>query len=363
VKKLSDTRVIFIAGSLGQGGAERQLYYMLQALKASGSFVSVLSLTSGEFWEERIRSLGVDVTWVGRSRGKLARLRSIIRILRRQRPDFVQSQHFFTNLYAVVAGRCAGVLDIGSIRSNARDEVRHNGPIFGPANLRLPRALIVNSRAAIEHALHRNVRPERVHFLANVVDTEEFLPAAQCDERPLHIVSVGRLIRLKRHDMLLQAAARLKDKFGRVIVTIAGAGGLETELRTLGAQLQFGPDLRLVGAIDSASVAQLYRTADVFALTSEYEGTPNALMEAMSAGLPVVATRVGGVPALVQDGSNGLLINAGDVDALTAALEQLATDSDLRRSLGTAARQHIQQTYSVQRLPAALEEIYNAVTA
>jgi glycogen synthase len=69
------------------------------------------------------------------------------------------------------------------------------------------------------------------------------------------------------------------------------------------------------------------------------------------------------VPALVQDGSNGLLINAGDVDALTAALEQLATDSDLRRSLGTAARQHIQQTYSVQRLPAALEEIYNAVTA
>ena len=209
VKRLCDRDICFIAGSLGQGGAERQLYYMLRALSSSGARVRVLSLTSGEFWERRIQDLGVEVVYIGCARSRVGRLRAIVSHLRRRRPDFIQSQHFFANLYAALAGRCTGIADIGAIRSNAHHEIRNGGPVFGRLNLRLPRALFVNSRAALENAVRQRVRRERLHFVGNVVDTHTFAPAACTDRETIRILSVGRLIALKRHDLLLRAAAAL----------------------------------------------------------------------------------------------------------------------------------------------------------
>jgi glycosyltransferase involved in cell wall biosynthesis len=361
VKKLRDTSVTFIAGTLGRGGAERQLYYNLSALAACGATARVLSLTSGEFWENRIRALGVEVIWVGQSGHRLVRLRSIVHLLRQQKPDFVQSQHFFANLYAAMAGRLTGIHDIGAIRSSGHDEVIEHGPVFGPASLKLPRALVVNSQAAVENVLRRNVPPERVYLLPNVVDTDEFAPPAERrNSGPLHILTVGRLVPVKRQDLLVRAAASLRQKLGRVVVTIAGPGPLEPELRRLGDELGFGSDLRLPGALDGAALVDAYQNADLFVLTSEFEGTPNALMEAMAAALPVVATDVGGIPALVKHDRTGLLVPPGS-DELVASLEQLAGDTARQRELGSAARKHIVEHHSVRMLPHALEEIYNAI--
>ncbi len=97
-RDLEDLRVAFIVGTLGQGGAERQLYYILEALRASGARPRVLCLTHGEFWEDRIRALGVDVRWVGMSSSRLARLRAIVLDIRREPVAVIQSQHFYTNV-------------------------------------------------------------------------------------------------------------------------------------------------------------------------------------------------------------------------------------------------------------------------
>src|SRR5258706_1735559 len=94
---LGGLRVCFIAGTLGQGGAERQLFYMLQAMRAQGTPLRVLSLTQGEFWEQRIRALGVPVVWVGERTSRLARLCRIVKELAPDRPDVLQSSHFYTN--------------------------------------------------------------------------------------------------------------------------------------------------------------------------------------------------------------------------------------------------------------------------
>src|SRR6266566_5056505 len=99
MRELRGLKVCFLAGTLGQGGAERQLFYMLTALKHSGALPRVLSLTEGEHWHERIESLGVPVTWVGQSRFRLERLRKIVEELKRDPPDIFQSQHFFANIY------------------------------------------------------------------------------------------------------------------------------------------------------------------------------------------------------------------------------------------------------------------------
>ena len=119
-------RICFLAGTLGQGGAERQLYYMLEELQQAGLRVTLLCLTQGEFWERRITELGVRCVWVGQKQSRLWRLFRIFQELRQERPDIVQSQHFYTNLYAAVAGRILGLPTIGAIRSDVFGEVRDN---------------------------------------------------------------------------------------------------------------------------------------------------------------------------------------------------------------------------------------------
>ena len=112
---ISRVKVCFLAGNLQQAGAERQLFYILKTLREQNARVRLLSLTSGDFWEGKLRDLGIPVEWVGRSRSKVARLAKITRVLLRERPDIVQCQHFYANSYAAAAGRFAGSRTIGAI--------------------------------------------------------------------------------------------------------------------------------------------------------------------------------------------------------------------------------------------------------
>src|SRR5687767_3425630 len=137
-------RITFLAGTLGQGGAERQLFYILQALRDHGVGLRLLCLTQGEFWEQRIREeLHVPVAWVGRSSLRLGRLLRIVMELRRQLPDVIQSQHFFTNLYVAGAARLLQRPEIGAIRNDVTSEVGNS--FMGRLSLTTPRYLAVNS--------------------------------------------------------------------------------------------------------------------------------------------------------------------------------------------------------------------------
>ncbi|MFM8395386.1 MAG: glycosyltransferase, partial [Acidobacteriota bacterium] len=129
-------KIAFIAGTLGQGGAEKQLYHLLRALRDGGASLHLLCLTQGEFWEGPIRELGIPISWVGQSRSRLARLRHILAVLRGIAPQLVQSQHFYTNLYAALAGRLLRIPSVGAIRNDLFSELRHGGRLLGPLCLR-----------------------------------------------------------------------------------------------------------------------------------------------------------------------------------------------------------------------------------
>src|SRR5262249_2475156 len=142
----SQLRVCFLAGTLGQGGAEQQLFYLLKTLRGQGATVRLLSLMRGEFWEAPIAEFGVEVRWVGQSDSRLARLGRIIREARAFRPQILQSQHFYTNLYAAAAGRALGVREIGALRCDGSSEVAEHGRALGKLSLRWPRLIAANSR-------------------------------------------------------------------------------------------------------------------------------------------------------------------------------------------------------------------------
>jgi glycosyltransferase involved in cell wall biosynthesis len=355
---LTQLKLAFVAGTLGQGGAERQLYYMLRALRQSGASVRVLCLDRGAFWEERIRNLGVAVDWVGRWRSKIGRTLDVCAKLRAASPDVVQSSHFYTNSYAAAAASVLRGRSVGALRSNGHKEASDCGRVGGWLNLHTPSILASNSDAALGYAVDRGCAPDKLFLLPSVVDTNELKPAAVRSTAPLRLLAVGRFVPAKRFDRLLEALSRLKLELDqKVIGILVGSGPLETELKAKAAALGLGPeDIEFRGAMKDAS--PVYREADALVITSDYEGTPNVALEAMACGLPVVATRVGGVPGVVHHGRNGLLVDAQDSEALVSALQNLATNRHLQLRLGKAGRAYVESKHSLESLPVKLAELY-----
>jgi glycosyltransferase involved in cell wall biosynthesis len=358
---LEERRVCFIAGTLGQGGAEQQLFYMLQALRNAGASVRLLSLTRQEVWQERIEALGVPVTWVGKSASRWRRFRDIVTELRRQPPEIVQSQHFFTNLYAVAAARELGIHEVAAIRNNVVSDVRHTGALMGRLSLHLPRTIAANSQAAIRVALERGVAPRRLHLLPNVVDAARFHPRPWSDGDVVRVLGIGRLVEQKRFDRFLRVFARARERSDRELrAVIAGDGALQPRLVAQATALGLPPSAVEFRGLTRDPVP-LYQEADVLLLTSDYEGMPNVVLEAMACGLPVVATRVGGVPEIVRHGVTGLIAEPDSEERLVDALVQLAGDAHERRRLAGGARRFVERDRSPEGLPLVLGRLYQAV--
>src|SRR5437660_1288050 len=111
-------KVCYVAGTLGQGGAERQLLYAIQAMRQSGATTRILCFEHGGFWEEPLKQAGAAVTWLGPHRSKFKRLVRIVKELKRDPPDILEARHFYTNAYASLGGLLLGSKAIGALRSN-----------------------------------------------------------------------------------------------------------------------------------------------------------------------------------------------------------------------------------------------------
>ena len=363
---LSKIRICYLAGTLGQGGAERQLYYAIQALLQSGASVRVMSLESGGFWEDPIKKLGASVTWVGQDRSRLKRVLRIVKELKREPADILQCQHFYTNAYASVAVLLLNCVAIGALRSNGYFDLGQSGRLGGRINLHIPRLLAANSQSSIRFAMERGVPQSRLYFLPNVVDTDRFKPAAR-ENAGITLLAAGRLTREKRLDRFLTLIHRLRSEHGlNVRGCIAGPTrsdqDLRPELERQAAALGLFPDgLQFLGSV--ADMSSIYQQATMCVLTSEHEGTPNVLLEAMAAGLPVVATSVGGIPDIVQHGQTGFLVSGDDREALVQAVLKLIHDPDLRSNMGRRARAYVEETHSIRRLAENLSGLYEIAFA
>jgi glycosyltransferase involved in cell wall biosynthesis len=358
MRDLAKLNICFIAGTLGQGGAERQLFYVLKALQQAGATVRLLSLTKGEYWQDKIEAIGIPAYWVGRRGSRALRLAVILNLLRRWRVDVIQSQHFYTNLYATTAARLLGKREIGAIRNDCLSEVRSNGAFMGRLSLRLPRAIVANSKTAMRNAVSMGAPAGCLHLLPNVVDTEIFSPRCARAGATVTLLAAGRLTEQKRIDRFLYIVHRLKQ-VSRVQIraVVAGDGPLLPQLQARARKLGLLPDtVEFRGTV--AEMAPVYKEADVLVSTSDWEGTPNVVLEAMASGLPVVATCVGGVADIVAHGQNGFLLDPASEGQAVEVLHLLVQNRDLRQQFGEHARLYVQRNHSPVNLSRLLGEIY-----
>lgn len=353
-----DLKLCFLAGTLGRGGAERQLVYMLRALKTAGIETRVLCLTKGEPLEEEIRAMGIQVTWVGASRWRPIRLYRIIKELRREPAHIVQSAHFYTNLYVAVAGRLLGMKSIGAVRNDLTSELKGHG-VMGWGQLHLTLHLITNSELARRRAIDEGIKPEQIAVVPNVVDAIGANGAIGNGTGAVRILFAARLTDQKRPDRFLRALQKIAESRPDLNFkgTIVGDGPLRPGLEELADSLCLRPKyLEFLGELADSKPA--YDKSDLVVLTSDWEGTPNVLLEAMSRGLPVVATDVGGVSELVSNGENGLLVETHDVDSVANSIITLIESPQLRTRMGAFGRHVALEKHSPRRLAERLISVY-----
>jgi glycosyltransferase involved in cell wall biosynthesis len=354
-------RICFLAGTLGRGGAERQLVYMIRALVRAGVSVRVLSLTRGEAYEQEIRDLGVEVAFCGASGNKAARAVAIVRELRREPADIVQCAQLFVNLYAAAGARACGAIEIGAVRTDLSRDLVGAWWLLGRISLRVPRFLIANSRAGVRAAQRFAGSPERVLLLENVLDTEKFHPPLGRRDRsgPVRVLFMGRLVPQKRADRFLRAFAQLERRHpGAAEAWIAGAGYLRAELERYASSLGLTSSVRFLG--EQADAAELLRQVDLVVMTSDWEGQPNSLIEAMGTGLPVLSTRMGAVDEIVPSEA-GVVVPVDDEQLLADKLCVLVGDRTLREELGKRGLAHVRRELSVAALEPRLLATYEQV--
>ena len=354
-------RVAFLAGTLARGGAERQLLFQLRALAGAGIRIEVLSFTRGEHHEDAIRRLGIPVRSVDGAGNPVRRVVAVIRALRGFRPHVVQAAHFFVNPYAAAGARACGAVELGSLRSDGVFDVTAHG-VWGLPLLHVPRALVANSEAARRAVASRRLPVGRVHVLPNAVDLDRFgriRAGAHSPGTPLALV-IGRLTDVKRYDRFLDALAAARRTVPALCGEVVGDGparaALEAHARALG--LLSGGAVRFTGTSDD--VAAPLARASMLVSCSDHEGMPNVVLEAMAAGVAVIATPAGECPALVRDGVTGVLVPFEPASGLSTAMVRLARDAGLRRTLGESGRAFVSRAHAPDRLLPRLLAIYAA---
>lgn len=201
----------------------------------------------------------------------------------------------------------------------------------------------------------------RMHVVHCGVETELIAPADRPPpdrEGAFRVLNVGRLAPVKGQAVLLDAIAALARDGRDVELLVVGDGPERAALERAAGGLELNGRVRLLGARSAEETLALYQQADAFCLTSFAEGLPVVLMEALAAGLPSVATRIMGVPELIEDGRTGLLVTPGRADEVAAALARLADDADLRSRLAAAGRKKVEAEFELEGSVARLRELF-----
>ncbi|MEI8208466.1 MAG: glycosyltransferase family 4 protein [Methylococcales bacterium] len=180
------------------------------------------------------------------------------------------------------------------------------------------------------------------------VDPERFKPLKKVNETEYcNLLCVGRLTPAKGQAILLESLAQLKNEGVFITLTLVGMGPDEQSLREYAESLGIGLQVTFTGAVDQDHILDYYKAADIFVLPSFAEGLPVVLMEAMAMEIPCITTAITGVPELIVNGQNGLLVPASDTDGLTKAIRLLVINSALRQQLGRAGRETVLADYDL----------------
>jgi L-malate glycosyltransferase len=358
----------------GNGGTEAQAQLLAELLQARGHRVQVLAphLDKARPLTETIRGIAVERLPYPRlkSLGALILIARFARRLLRDRGKYDAVHIHLAKNLAAGAGLVQPWLGI-PVMVKVSGAWEFEGGVLDPTLRRNPLVALLNAcirRVAFVQAISQKTRqkllaagyPERrIQMIPNAVDVSLFDRIERKPphpDRPLRVIYVGRLQPVKGVAVLVAAWRYVQAAIPAARLVLVGDGPLRGELERQIDTLGIRSSVELPGR--SSEVPRLLRTADVYVQPSFQEGLPNSVLEAMSAGLPIVATRVSGNEDLVREGGNGKLVAPGDPQQLARALIEVLADPALAQRMGLASRHFIDSRYAASLVLGLLEQAY-----
>lgn len=345
-----ECRILYLVGQLSLGGLERQLFNLLRAMDRAQykPLVAVWSNAADEHYAKELRALDVPVVSLGKDPRWLAKMRALSNLVSVLQPEVIHSYTFYTNIAAWWAARGTGTVPIGSSRSSFKYERQKYGRVLGRLSGRWPSGQVYNSFSAEQEAKQPGTvfRPRRIYVITNGVDLNQYSPKPNPEQG--YILAVGRMSSKKRWDRLIRTVAFLASKGLSQEVLHAGSGPLQEELEAMARSLHVDRLYKFLG--DRHDLPMLLAGAAFLAHTSEIEGCPNVVLEAMACGRAVVATDAGDIPYLIEDGRTGFVVPREDETVLADRMAILLNDRELCRRMGNAGRKKAEQAFGFDRL-------------
>ena len=366
-------RVLMFIQSLELGGSETQCVEVARQLKEEGYSVTVGYLRGGGPLEARLNETGLEHIEFP-VRGSLLRPSTIVQMLRlaaflrKRNFGVVHTNDLYSNLFAVPA---AWLARVPVIISSRRDMGRWWW--YTPVRRKILKKIqafstriLVNSDAIRQELITRDGFPQdKIHVVYNGIDREKFaqtagdrkllLPGLTANHK-LIVMVANMHIGVKGHSDLIEAARTIHEACPEARILLAGDGEMrpffQDQVKAAGLEEMF----MFLG--HRTDIPGLLACCDIGVLASRSEGLPNAVLEYMAAGLPVVATTVGGLPEIIEDETSGLLVPPEDPAALCTAIVRLLMDEQLRKRLGTAGRERVVAQFNFANVMANLRQLY-----
>jgi len=365
-------KLLHVVGRFGIGGTERQQAELIKRLPADRYEQTVAAMEKGAFAAE-VEQRGVPVIEfpftsfynIRAARNYLA----LARLIRRQRFHLVHCHNFYSNIFGTIAARLAGMKTIITSR-------RDLGGMFTKTQLRVQRlayrfsaAVLANSQGVKRFLIENEQVPEtKIHCVYNGIDTDRFTPQEPASDaaESLGIAPgspvvgmVGNLHPWKGFDVFIRIAAAVNASRPGVRFLIVGDGPQRGALEQMARELHVEQSVTFAGA--RGDIPEILALMSVFVLSSPAEGLPNAVLEAMACGLPVVASNTGGVPETVNDGETGFLVLPGDTAGFAEKILQLLGDPARAKQMGQAGRRAALENFSCESLVKNTQALYDEI--
>lgn len=367
--------VLFIIDSFEQGGSERQALQLLRQLHSSGAVrVHLACLQNRGSLRAEAEELGIGeiheyplTSFYDLNFAK--QLRRCVGYIKENKIDVVHTHCFYTNIFGMTGAYLARV----PARITSKGETDgFRSPMQKRAermSFRLAHRVIANCLVVKNQLIHEGVNPKRIiqHYNGLDLDRLKAPPGlTRADALNLFALPQGRRFisivanlrnPVKDHRMFLRAAARVRAVVPDAAFVIAGEGELMPSLRDLAADLGIADDVHFIGRCDD--VASLLFASHIGALSSKAEGFANAILEYMAAGLPVVATDVGGVREAIVEGETGHIVASGDDEAMAARIFQVLSNDENARLMGARGRAIVSEKFSSEHHLRNTLELYD----
>lgn len=366
-------RVLLVLANLGAGGAERMAVHIVLGLNRQRFEPAIVAFSGryGSDLEQQLDQAGIKTWFLGKGPGFGWRTYyRLHRVFKEFRPDIVHT-HVHVMRYAFPSLVYFNPrLMIHTVHNLAECEIE-------PRARWLQR--LAYRRGVIPVAVAREVAAslERVYGIGNsrvvwnCIPTELYASPQTPREvwrsrqgfsaEDILLVCVARFAPQKNHDLLISAFAKGPASHPKAHLVLAGQGALRAQLQVRVNELGLTNRVHFLGL--RTDIPDVLGAADIFALSSDYEGNPLSVIEAMAAGLPIVSTAAGGVPELLQNGKEGFIVQPGRADQLSEAMMTLVNDADLRRRMGAAAAVRAKEKFDVPAMVRAYEDLYAEISA